>query len=76
MRCFSPLMGESLFLASPRKSNQKEGDPASPLLWDETPKECPALLNEPGGCGTRLRLKQSSPTAPGSFPLLGGVEGG
>ena len=32
MRCFSPLMGESLFLASPRKSNQKEGAPA--------PQEC------------------------------------
>jgi hypothetical protein len=76
MRCFSPLMGESLFLASPRKSNQKEGDPASPLLWDEAPKEFPALLDGPGGCATRLRLKQCSPTSPGPSALLGGAEGG
>ena len=43
------LDGGWLFLVSPRKSHQKEGDPGSAVGY----ADCPALLVKPGGCATR-----------------------
>ena len=71
MRCISPLMGESLFLASPRKSNQKEGAPA--------PQECflrgslaplrGALRYSAGAGSAELALRAQTVLADGPRPV-------
>jgi len=81
------LDGGWLFLVSPRKSHQKEGDPGSAVGC----ADFPALLVKPGtprvllhdaahrsGRGPQLApagLKQCSPTSPGWPALLGAPQG-
>ena len=50
--------GWLLFLASPRKSNQKEGDPGSPPCW------FPSRLGQIGRCATRAARSDSARSAP------------
>jgi hypothetical protein len=75
-RCFPCRTHVFLFLVSPRKRNQKEGDPAAPPIGLRPlgPLRC-----SPGRAAAELGpvgLRQSSPTSPGPLALLGGVEGG
>ena len=51
--------GSSLFFASPKKSNQKKGDPQSGTLW----ATC-AAPEKRGSAQTRLRLKQRAALIP------------
>ncbi|MES1980702.1 MAG: hypothetical protein V4451_21885, partial [Pseudomonadota bacterium] len=60
--------GKSLFFASPKKSNQKKGDPTSgSLRFASGNLRCstPAAVQT-----TRLRLRQVLPALPPPFPLL------
>ena len=60
-----PRRGSYFFLLAQEKANQKEGHPLHRSL-----REFPALLAEPGGCGTRAirfaatRSDRSSPNSP------------
>jgi hypothetical protein len=68
----SALLAGVLFLASPRKSSQKEGDPRLRGWLRQLP--C-ATRSVRAACETRLRLRQRKPTAPGPSPLLGAPHG-
>ena len=59
--------GQLLFLACPRKSNQKEGHHNRRTL-----QESPALLTLPGGCGTRaIRCAATRSDNPRRHPPAG-----
>ena len=70
----SALPAGILFLASPRKSSQKEGDPRVTRPASPAP-----LRYSQGRAAAQLGaapLKQCSPTSPGLAPLLGAPRGG
>ena len=66
-------MAGVLFLASPRKSSQKEGDPRLRGWLRQRPLRYSKVR---AACETRLRLRQRKPTAPGPSLLLGASHGG